>query len=122
MSVRSLYYQQAAYSRMKNAQPWRNHISVPVLVSGSGRCCRWDKCPGLKIINKIKRAYQSSYQCELCTMEKGYDFWLCHTTKKVAGTHIVVNCHTRYHVEKKLFSPPIGSATKCSVISDLTEE
>jgi hypothetical protein len=28
-------------------------------------------------------------------MEKGYDFWLCHTTKKVSGLKIVVDCHTR---------------------------
>jgi hypothetical protein len=37
-------------------------------------------------------------------MEKGYNFWLCHTTKKIAGTEIVADCHTKYHVEKKLFS------------------
>jgi hypothetical protein len=122
MSVRSLYYQQAAYSRMKNGQPWRNHISVLVIVSGSGRSCQWDKCPGIKIKNKIKGAYQSSYQCEQCTMEKGCDFWLCYSTKKVDGTHIVFDCHTRYHVEKKLLSPPTGSATECSVISDLIDE
>jgi hypothetical protein len=56
-------------------------------------------------------------------MEKGYDFWLCHTTKKIGATEIIVDCHTSYHVENKLFAPPPnGSATESSVVSDLTEE
>jgi hypothetical protein len=57
-------------------------------------------------------------------MEKGYGFWLCHTTKKLDGLKIVVDCHTKYHVEKKLFeSKSTGSATTgSSVVSDLTEE
>ena len=56
-------------------------------------------------------------------MEKGYDFWLCHTTKVVDGIKIVVDCHTTYLVDMELYtpSPPPGSATECSVISDLTE-
>jgi hypothetical protein len=123
LTSRGAYYQQAAYSRMKNEQPGRNHISVPMIISGSGRCCQWDKCPGLKINNKIKRAYISTYQCEQCTNEKGYDIWFCHSTKKVDDIDIVVDCHTRYHVEKKLFSVQhTGSATKSAVDSELTEE
>jgi hypothetical protein len=56
-------------------------------------------------------------------MEKGYDFWLCHTRKKVDGLKIVVDCHTKYHVEKKLFgSKSTGSATGSSAASGLTDE
>jgi hypothetical protein len=56
-------------------------------------------------------------------MEKGYVFWLCHTTKKVDGLKIVVDCHTKYHVKKKLFeSKSTGSATGSSVASELTDE
>jgi hypothetical protein len=56
-------------------------------------------------------------------MEKGYDFWLCHTTKVVDGIKIVLDCHTGYHLLMELYtpSPPPGTATECSVISDLTE-
>jgi hypothetical protein len=69
------------------------------------------------------RAYTTIHKCEQCTMEKGYDFWLCHTTKKVDGLKIVVDCHTKYHVEKKLFeSKSTGSATESSVASGLTDE
>ena len=58
-----------------------------------------------------------------CTMDKEYDCWLCHTNKLVDGIKIVVDCHTAYHVIMELYtpSPPPGSATGCSVISDLTE-
>jgi hypothetical protein len=123
LSTRGIYYQQAAYSRMKNEQPGRNHISVPMIISGSGRLCQWDKCPGLKINKKIKRSYTTTYQCEQCTNEKGYDVWFCHSTKKVDGIDIVVDCHTKYHVEKKLFSVQhTGSATESAVDSELTEE
>ena len=57
-------------------------------------------------------------------MEKEYTFWIYHTTKVVDGIKIVVDCHTAYHVDMKLYtpSPPPDSATECSVISDLTEE
>jgi hypothetical protein len=69
------------------------------------------------------RAYTTIYKCEQCFMEKGYDFWLCHTTKKVDRLKIVVDCHTKYHVEKKLFeSESTGSATESSVASGLTDE
>jgi hypothetical protein len=55
-------------------------------------------------------------------METGYDFWLCHTTKKVDGLRIVVDCHTKYHVEKHLFeTSTTGSATESAVASDLNE-
>ena len=92
-------------------------------VSGSGSYCRYKKCPGLKVKKKTSRPYTTIYKCEQCTMEKGYDFWLCHTTKKVDGLKIVVDCHTKYHVEKKLFeSKSTGSATESSVASVLTDE
>ena len=57
-------------------------------------------------------------------MEHGTGFWLCNTVKKVGGIDALIECHIRYHSEKKLIvtPPPIGSATACSVISDLTEE
>jgi hypothetical protein len=55
-------------------------------------------------------------------MEKGYGFWPCHRTKKVSGTEIVVNCHTKYHIEKKLFGSTGRATTESSAISDLTEE
>jgi hypothetical protein len=108
---------------MKNEQPGRNHLSVPVVVSNSGRDCLYEKCSGWNVIKKRPRAYTSKYKCEQCSMERGYDFWLCHTTKKVDGAQIVVDCHTLYHVEKKLFSPKSTStATECSAVSDLTDE
>jgi hypothetical protein len=108
---------------MKNEQPGRNHLSVPVIVSSSGRDCRYEKCPGFSTSSNRKRSYATKYQCEQCTIEKGYDFWLCHTTKKIGATEIVVDCHKLYQVEKKLFSVQhTGSASECTVISDLTEE
>jgi hypothetical protein len=126
ISARALHYRQVAFNRLKNFQPWRNHISIPVIVDNSGMECKYKHCPGWRTGKaKRARAYTSKYICEQCTMEKGYDFWLCHTTKVVNGIKIVVDCHTDYHVENKLFSPtppPTGSATECSVISDLTEE
>jgi hypothetical protein len=122
LSARALYYQKAAFNRMKNEQPGRNHISVPVIVSSSGRDCRYKKCPGFSTSSNRKRSYATKYQCEQCTIEKGFDFWLCHTTKKLGEGEIVVDCHKLYHVEKKLFGTPTGSATECSVISDLTNE
>jgi hypothetical protein len=124
VSARYLYYQQTAFNRLKYFQPGRNHLSVPVVVSNSGRDCHYEKCPGWNIANKTRaRAYTTIYKCEQCTMEKGYDFWLCHTTKKVDGVRIVVDCHTKYHVEKKLFEiKSTGSATESSVASGLTDE
>jgi hypothetical protein len=54
------------------------------------------------------------------TVEKGYDFWLCHTTKKINGKQKVVSCHLRYHSE--MYFSSTGTATESSVASDLTEE
>jgi hypothetical protein len=63
--------------------------------------------PGTSPIQNIAkmraRAYTTIYKCEQCTIEKGYNFWLCHTTKKVDGLKIVVDCHTKYHVQNNLF-------------------
>ena len=58
-------------------------------------------------------------------MEKGYDFRLCHTTKVVDGIKTVVDCHTAYHVDKKLYTttaPPPGITTECGVVSDLRQD
>ena len=50
-------------------------------------------------------------------------FWLCNSTKDVDGNVVVVDCHTAYHVEKKLYtSPPPVLTTESSVVSDLTNE
>ena len=46
-------------------------------------------------------------------------FWLCHTTKKVDGEEIVVNCHTKYHVANNSF---VIGGTECTPVSDLTDE
>jgi hypothetical protein len=77
----------------------------------------------LKAVKKRPRASTTIYKFEQCTMEKGYDFWCCHTTNKLDGLKIVVDWHTKYHVEKKLFeSKCTGSATGSSVASGLTDE
>ena len=56
-------------------------------------------------------------------MEKGYDFRLCHTTKVVDGIKTVVDCHTAYHVDMKLYeTTATGSISECTVVSDLTDE
>ena len=58
-------------------------------------------------------------------MEKGSNFWLCNSTKEVDGNLVVVDCHTAYHVDKKLYTttaPPPGITTECSVVSDSTDE
>ena len=56
-------------------------------------------------------------------MEKGYNVWLCRSTKEGDRIMAVGDCHTAYHVEMKLYAAaaPPGTATECSVISDLTE-
>ena len=127
ITARALHYRQVAYNRTRKYQPGRNHLSVPVVVANSGRDCVYENCPGWETGKaKRPRAYTSKYMCEQCTMEKGFDFWLCHTTKVVDGVKIVVDCHLAYHISKKLFAPtppPAGtSTTECSVISDLTDE
>ncbi|OEU10812.1 hypothetical protein FRACYDRAFT_246682 [Fragilariopsis cylindrus CCMP1102] len=126
ITAQALHYSQVAFNQPKNYQPGRHHISVPpVVVDDSGIDCKYKKCPGWKTGKaKRPRAYTSRYICEQCTMEKGYTFWLCHTTKLVDGIKKVVDCHTTYHVDMKLYTPsvPPGSTTECSAISDLTEE
>ena len=120
VSARGIHFQQAAFNRLKKDQPRRNHLPVPVIVTGAGRNCKYDKCPGFKTTKKLKRPYQTKYKCEQCSMEKGVDFWLCHTTKKIDEVQTVINCHTKYHVDNNLF---VGTeCTECSVISDLTED
>ena len=50
---------------------------------------------------------------------------LCNSTKEVDGNLVVVDCHTAYHVDKKLYTttaPPPGITTECSVVFDLTDE
>jgi hypothetical protein len=109
--------------RRQKLQPGRVHQPMPCLVrgksndSGSGNYCRYKKCPGLRVKKRKTRPYTTVYQCEEFTGEKGYDFWLCHTTKKINGKQTVVSCH---HTEM-CFSTT-GSATESSVASDLTEE
>jgi hypothetical protein len=104
---------------LKRKQPGRNHLSVPVVVTSSGRDCKYDKCPGYIMSRQRKRSYPTKYKCEQCSIDKGIDFWLCHTTKKFNGEEVVVDCHTKYHVEKN--SLVIGG-TERTPISDLTEE
>jgi hypothetical protein len=101
---------------------------MPCLVRGkdpdkpdSGPYCRYKKCPGLKNKKKTKRAYRTIYQCEQCTVEKGYDFWLCHTTKKIKGKPTIVSCHLRYHTEEICIETST-SAAESSVASELTDE
>jgi hypothetical protein len=63
-----------------------------------------------------KRSYPTKYKCEQCSIDKGTDFWLCHTIKKINGVEVVVDCHTKYHVEKNSF---LIGGTECTPISDL---
>jgi hypothetical protein len=121
LSARGLYHQQTDLKRLKNFQPGRNHLSVPVVVSESGRHRRYEKCPGFLTSTKNNRSYQSKYKCEQCTMEKGYDFWLCHTIKKINRKQTVVSRHLKYHIEM-CFETTTGSATGSSVASGLTDE
>ena len=44
-------------------------------------------------------------------MDKGFDFWLCHSTKVVDGIMLVFDCHTAYHVEMKLYRPTAPPGT-----------
>jgi hypothetical protein len=102
------------------------HQPIPCLVRRKGDVsrrrsyCWFKKCAGLKIKKKIIRPYKTVYQCEKCTVEKGHDFWLCHTTKKTNGKQTVVSCHLKYHTEMCFSST--GSATESSVTSRLTDE
>jgi hypothetical protein len=40
-------------------------------------------------------------------------------TKTINGVEVVVDCHTKYHVEKQFFA---AASTVCRAVSDLTEE
>jgi hypothetical protein len=119
LTARGLYHQQAAFRALKRRQPGRNHQSVPMVVKDSGKECRYIKCPGFNTSKKRKRPYTTIYKCEQCSIDRGTDFWLCHTTKKINGEEIVVDCHTKYHVENNSF---VIGGTECTPVSDLTEE
>jgi hypothetical protein len=94
-----------------------------MIVNSSGRDCRYKKCPGFNKPRKIPRSYPASYRCEECTQEKGIDFWPCNTVKNVNGVGTILNCHAKYHVERKLFITTTSTtSSESSVISDLTEE
>ena len=123
LSCSGLRRRQVAFKKMKKHQTGRNHLSVPMVVTDSGRECRYEKCPGFntKANTKRTRAYTTKYKCEECSHDKGIDFWLCHTTKKINGVEVVVDCHTKYHVEKRFFEPAF-STTECTSVSDLTDD
>ncbi|OEU06056.1 hypothetical protein FRACYDRAFT_256571 [Fragilariopsis cylindrus CCMP1102] len=108
LGARALRYRKAASKLQKERQPGRNHISVPVVVKKNTATsyCKYHKCPGKNTGAKRKRAYMSKYACEDCSLEKGADFFLCNSTKSVGGNLVVVDCHTAYHVEKKLYTAP----------------
>ena len=97
---------------------------IPVVVKGNKATsyCKYNKCPGKNTGAKRKRAYMSKYACEDCSLEKGADFFLCNSTKSVGGNLVVVDCHTAYHVEKKLYTAPSPVSTaESSIVSELTE-
>jgi hypothetical protein len=119
LTARGLHHQQAAFRSLKRRQPGRNHQSVPMVVKDSGKEYQYIKCPGFNTSKKRKRPYTTKYKCEQCSIDKGTDFWLCHTTKKVDGEEIVVNCHTKYHVANNSF---VIGGTECTPVSDLTDE
>jgi hypothetical protein len=123
LSAAGLRRRQVAFKKMKKHQTGRNHLSVPMVVTDSGRECRYEKCPGFntKANTNRTRAYTTKYKCEECSHDKGIDFWLCHTTKKINGVEVVVDCHTKYHVEKRFFEPSF-STTECTSVSDLTDD
>ncbi|OEU11919.1 hypothetical protein FRACYDRAFT_245042 [Fragilariopsis cylindrus CCMP1102] len=102
-------------------QPGRVHISVPVVVKKNTATsyCKYHNCPVKNTGAKRKRAYMSKYACEDCSLEKGVDFFLCNSTKSVGGNLVVVDCHTAYHVEKKLYTAP-SPVIKSSTVIGLT--
>ena len=124
LGARALRYRKAASKLQKERQPGRNHISVPVVVKKNRATayCKYHNCPGKNTGSKRKRAYRSKYVCEECSLEKGIDFFLCNSTKDVDGNLVVVDCHTAYHVEKKLYeTTATGSVSVSTVASELTE-
>ena len=55
--------------------------------------------------------------------ESIFGYLFLQPSKDVDGNAVVVDCHTVYHVEKKLYtSPPPVLTTESSVVSDLTNE
>ena len=97
---------------------------IPVVVKGNKATsyCKYIKCPGFNTGAKRARAYSSKYACEECSLEKGDNFFVCNSTKNVGGNLVVVDCHTAYHVEKKLYTAPSPVSTaESSVVSELTE-
>ena len=125
LGPRAFQYRQVAFKLQKERQPGRNHISVPVVVKKNRATsyCKYNKCPGLDTGAKRKRPYRSKYACEECGLEKGDDFFLCNSTKEINGNLVVVDCHTAYHVEKKLYeTTATGSVSVSTVASELTNE
>jgi hypothetical protein len=119
----ALYYQQVAFKTLKRKQPGRSHQSQAMIVNSSGRDCRYKKCLGFNMPRKRPISYPTKYRCEECTQEKGIDFWLCNTSTKVDGVQTILDCHAKYHVERKLFVTTTSTTSReSSVISDLTEE
>jgi hypothetical protein len=118
VTSRTIYKQQEALSRRKNQQPGRCHQSVAMIIKNN-RYCQYKKCPGLNIQKQTSRTYRTNYRCEVCSIDKGIVFWLCNTVKKVDGKQKKIECHIKYHAEKEFI---VMTTTKCTVISDLTEE
>jgi hypothetical protein len=117
--TRTIYKQQNTFKRRKTQHRWMCHQSVPNVVTGSGPNCRYRKYPGLKT-NVSKRSYQTKYRCEECSINKGVEFWLCNTVKKVDGKQKKIECHLKYHAE--MCFETTSSTTESSVASELTEE
>jgi hypothetical protein len=57
VTPRAIYYQQVAFSKLKRRQPGRNHQSQAMIVSSSGRDCRYKNCLGFKMDRKHPRSY-----------------------------------------------------------------
>jgi hypothetical protein len=70
-----LHKQQAAFNKLKKKQPGRNHLSVQVAVSSSGRDCRDDKFPSFNMSRQRKRSYPTKYKCEECSNENQDNQW-----------------------------------------------
>ena len=109
----------AASLPVPTSQPRRNHTSVPLVFKNNTATshCKYHKCPGKNTGAKRKRTYKTVFQCEVCTVENGFPFFLCNFTKNVGGNLVVVDCHTAYHAE---MCYDTSAATECSVVSDLT--
>jgi hypothetical protein len=123
ITPRALCYQQIAFKSLERKQPGRSHQSQAMIANSSGRDCRYKKCLGFNMPRKRPRSYPTRYRCEECTQEKGIDFWLCNTVKNVNGVETILDCHAKYHVERKLFVTTTSTASsENSIISDLTEE